>query len=114
LDHGPVRRDDLELPRTAVGESLGQALAFADETPDRGDLALGVAAENVGHGRLTARPERRHQGAGTVGGGIEEVVAEPLGPQTAVERGEVERLDAEGALLAPSVADDAVRPAEDA
>src|SRR5690606_34160169 len=47
LDDGPVGRDDLELPGAAVGKSLGQPFALADEAPDGGDLALRVAAEHV-------------------------------------------------------------------
>ena len=109
-----IARNEFVESGGAVGKALGQSLAFADEGPDRRDLAFGVAPQDIPDRRLTSRPKRRHEGAGPVSGRIQEIAAEPFGTKSLVERTQIERLDSERTLFTPSVTGDAVGPADDA
>ena len=111
LHDGSVLRYNLELAVAILREALGLSIGALGELVDRGDLLVGVAAEDFLIEGFSAWPEGRHQRARSITGGIDEVLAQPAFLQSGGDITQVRPLDAERRAVAPTVAGDAPRTA---
>ncbi len=109
VDQGLVDRHQ----RNGLGPETRRDLrpaALREILPERLDLALRGAVEDVLAHALPLRPVRRHPGAGPERRRIQQVLSEPVAPQALAHVHEIHALDAERLVVLERVAGDTGHP----
>ncbi len=106
--------DEFKLAGNRGRKTFRLAVRAFREGIDGGDLLRGVAAEDLQIRGLPRRPKRRHQRAGAIPRGVDQIIHQPAGLNALPEIAQVERLNAERRPFAPPVAGDAPDATESA